>query len=206
MLLNLKQMSGRLIRSEDDRGLVVIVEPRREKRLLPPAREALPPGVPIVPARAREPARICCARSGSGPTRAPMSALVGRTAVVTGAGTGIGRAIALRLARRGASVALLGRTRATPRARRRRGEGRDAGAPRSTCAIAPPSTRAFDAAANRFGKLHLLVANAGIGGPDDRRRRGPLRRDRPHEPARRATPRARFLRHVAPAPSRGTSS
>jgi ATP-dependent DNA helicase DinG len=32
MLLNLKQMTGRLIRSEEDRGIVVIVEGRSDKR------------------------------------------------------------------------------------------------------------------------------------------------------------------------------
>ena len=51
MLLHLKQMSGRLIRSEEDRGIVVIVEPRIEKGYFRRLREALPPGVPIVPAR-----------------------------------------------------------------------------------------------------------------------------------------------------------
>ena len=39
-----------------------------------------------------------------------MVDLTGRTAVVTGAGTGIGRAIALRVSQRGAKLALLGRT------------------------------------------------------------------------------------------------
>jgi ATP-dependent DNA helicase DinG len=51
MLLYLKQMSGRLIRGEEDRGIVVIVEPRLEKGYFRRLREALPPGVPIVPAR-----------------------------------------------------------------------------------------------------------------------------------------------------------
>lgn len=51
MLLHLKQMCGRLIRSEEDRGIVVIVEPREEKSYFRRLREALPPGVAIVPAR-----------------------------------------------------------------------------------------------------------------------------------------------------------
>ena len=39
--------------------------------------------------------------------------LSGKTAVVTGGGTGIGQAIAIRLAKDGASVAVWGRTRKT---------------------------------------------------------------------------------------------
>jgi ATP-dependent DNA helicase DinG len=44
MLLNLKQMVGRLIRAEDDRGIVVIVEGRTDKRYFKRLSEALPPG------------------------------------------------------------------------------------------------------------------------------------------------------------------
>ncbi len=44
MLLNLKQMVGRLIRSEEDRGLVVIVDPRPDRRYFERLDEALPPG------------------------------------------------------------------------------------------------------------------------------------------------------------------
>jgi ATP-dependent DNA helicase DinG len=48
MLLHLKQMCGRLIRSEEDRGLVVIVEARTDRGYFRRLREALPPGVPLV--------------------------------------------------------------------------------------------------------------------------------------------------------------
>jgi ATP-dependent DNA helicase DinG len=48
MLLNLKQMSGRLIRTETDRGLVVLVESRPEKRYSRRLDEALPPGSRVV--------------------------------------------------------------------------------------------------------------------------------------------------------------
>jgi ATP-dependent DNA helicase DinG len=44
MLLNLKQMSGRLIRTEEDRGIVVIVEGRTEKSYFRRLEQALPPG------------------------------------------------------------------------------------------------------------------------------------------------------------------
>ncbi|MAE94607.1 MAG: hypothetical protein CL910_08110 [Deltaproteobacteria bacterium] len=47
MLLNLKQMSGRLIRSEEDRGIVVIVEGRSEKGYFRRLPEALPPGCDV---------------------------------------------------------------------------------------------------------------------------------------------------------------
>ncbi len=44
MLLNLKQMVGRLIRSEDDRGLVVVVDSRHERPYFERISAALPPG------------------------------------------------------------------------------------------------------------------------------------------------------------------
>ena len=47
MLLNLKQMTGRLIRTEDDRGLVVIVEGRTDRRYFGRLGEALPPGCEV---------------------------------------------------------------------------------------------------------------------------------------------------------------
>ena len=59
MLLNLKQMAGRLIRTEDDRGIVVIVEGRTDKRYFRSVANALPPGVaPRVVRRADLPALL----------------------------------------------------------------------------------------------------------------------------------------------------
>jgi ATP-dependent DNA helicase DinG len=58
MLLNLKQMVGRLIRTEDDRGVVVIVEPREDRRYFARLTEALPPGCPIEPASRADLARV----------------------------------------------------------------------------------------------------------------------------------------------------
>jgi len=47
MLLHLKQMVGRLIRSETDRGIVVIVDARRDKGYFRRLGEALPEGTKI---------------------------------------------------------------------------------------------------------------------------------------------------------------
>jgi ATP-dependent DNA helicase DinG len=51
MLLNLKQMSGRLIRSEEDRGLITIVEGRTDKGYFRRLQEAFPPESPVKIAR-----------------------------------------------------------------------------------------------------------------------------------------------------------
>jgi ATP-dependent DNA helicase DinG len=48
MLLNLKQMVGRLIRSEEDRGLVVIVEARPDRTYFERLKDALPPGCRVM--------------------------------------------------------------------------------------------------------------------------------------------------------------
>ena len=47
MLLHLKQMSGRLIRSETDRGLVVIVDARHDRGYFRRLTDALPEGISI---------------------------------------------------------------------------------------------------------------------------------------------------------------
>jgi len=47
MLLNLKQMTGRLIRGEDDRGIVVIVEARTDRGYFRQLESAFPAGTEI---------------------------------------------------------------------------------------------------------------------------------------------------------------
>jgi NAD(P)-dependent dehydrogenase (short-subunit alcohol dehydrogenase family) len=95
-----------------------------------------------------------------------MTDLSGRVAVVTGAGTGIGRAIALRLSSRGAAVALLGRTRATLEQVAGEAKGETRVIP---CDVQQRASvdAAFAEAARAFGPLSIVVANAGIGGPND---------------------------------------
>ena len=90
--------------------------------------------------------------------------------IVTGAGTGIGRAIALRLAQEGATLSLLARdtTRleVTARAAMKAGAGAVHLGP---CDIRDRRTvdDAFDECANVMGPIRGLVANAGIGGPNE---------------------------------------
>ncbi|MBN1594161.1 MAG: SDR family oxidoreductase [Candidatus Coatesbacteria bacterium] len=90
--------------------------------------------------------------------------LIGKTAVVTGGGTGIGKAIALRLAQEGANVAICGR---------RKGPLEETLSVLPGCgskhfAIAADVSRKADvdrfvrSVIERFGSLDILVNNAGI--------------------------------------------
>jgi ATP-dependent DNA helicase DinG len=54
MLLHLKQMTGRLIRTEDDRGIAVIVEGRTQRRYFPSLNQSLPRGVTVRVSRRAE--------------------------------------------------------------------------------------------------------------------------------------------------------
>lgn len=89
----------------------------------------------------------------------------GRHVVVTGAGTGIGRAVALRLAREGASLTLLARGRD-----RLDAVAATVGVPTwvAACDIRERAEvdRAFGDAAEALGPIDALVAVSGVGGPN----------------------------------------
>jgi len=88
--------------------------------------------------------------------------LSGRVAVVTGANTGIGQAIAVALAEAGADVACVGRTPAEDTVERIRALGRHAGIISADLSTIEPVTRVVDDTVERLGRLDILVNNAGI--------------------------------------------
>jgi len=104
---------------------------------------------------------------GSATTEQAWSGGPGKVAIVTGAGTGIGKAVALALVEDGYSVVFAGR-----RADLLDAAVKSAGAAASRCLAVPTdvkdpeSVRAlFARAKERFGRLDLLFNNAGIGTP-----------------------------------------
>ncbi len=93
-----------------------------------------------------------------------MSQLAGQIAIVTGAGRGIGRAIALKFASEGADVACVSRTSANAEkvAEEVRGADRRAWA----CAVDVADAEAVTATAEKLlaeaGRIDILVNNAGV--------------------------------------------
>ena len=94
---------------------------------------------------------------------AKMLSLEGRVALVTGAGSGIGKSTAKLFARAGAKVGLLGRDEAELEAAAKR-------IPGETCILtanvaeATEMEAAFAKLIETFGQLDIVVANAGING------------------------------------------
>ena len=96
-----------------------------------------------------------------------MERLVGKTAVITGAALGLGRAITLRMAEEGASVVLLDTLEAQGSALGDEIVDRGLTACFFRCDVTSEGevSSALAAAEARFGRLDILVNNAGISGP-----------------------------------------
>jgi len=88
-----------------------------------------------------------------------------KVALVTGAGTGIGKAVALALLRAGYHVVLTGR-RIEPLQQAARESGTDRALPVATDVSRPESVSAlFATIKNTFGRLDVLFNNAGVNSP-----------------------------------------
>jgi len=88
-----------------------------------------------------------------------------KVAIVTGAGSGIGRAVSLALLRDGWSVALAGRREAELAATAALGEGAPCLVQPSDVADEASVDALFAATKARFGRLDLVFNNAGTGAP-----------------------------------------
>ena len=88
--------------------------------------------------------------------------LSGKVAIVTGANTGIGQAIALALAEAGADIAAVGRTAADQTVARARALGRKAEVIPADLSTIEPVQRVVDETLAKLGRLDILVNNAGI--------------------------------------------
>lgn len=99
-----------------------------------------------------------------------MTALNGRVALVTGAGSGIGRAIALAYAREGARVIVsdLNADGGSETVRELQATGAEAQFVAADVARPPDGRALVDAAVRAWGRLDIACNNAGIGGDQAR--------------------------------------
>ena len=88
--------------------------------------------------------------------------LTGKVAIVTGANTGIGQAIALSLAQAGADIAAVGRTPAQETVEKVRALGRKAEIVSADLSSIEPVQRVVDETIAKLGGLDILINNAGI--------------------------------------------
>ncbi len=93
-----------------------------------------------------------------------MTRLAGKVALITGGGTGIGRAIALAFAREGAKVAIAGRRKEKLQETLAELKKRGSKGLAIVCDIskAKDAERAVRETAKAFGELNVLVNNAGV--------------------------------------------
>lgn len=91
-----------------------------------------------------------------------MFDLSGKTALVTGANTGIGQGIALALAQAGADIAAAGRSAADETVEQIRALGRKAEIVMADLSSIEPVQRVVDETLEKLGSVDILVNNAGI--------------------------------------------
>ncbi len=91
-----------------------------------------------------------------------LFSLEGKTALVTGANTGIGQAIAIALAEAGANVAVAGRSEPTETQKAIEATGRKFLSIKADFGSTEPVQRVVDETVAAFGQLDILVNNAGI--------------------------------------------
>ncbi len=91
-----------------------------------------------------------------------MFDLTGKTAIVTGANTGIGQGIAIALAQAGANIALVGRSDANETAEKIQALGQKTAIIRADLSSIEPCDYVIQEAIEKLGGVDILVNNAGI--------------------------------------------
>lgn len=88
--------------------------------------------------------------------------LTGQTAIVTGANTGLGQAMALALAQAGADIVAVGRSAMDDTAAKIAPLGRRFHAIKADLSTTEPCTRIVEETCDTFGRCDILINNAGI--------------------------------------------